>query len=107
MAHARNRRSVPDEEHPEWTPAEMANARPAGEVFPPAVFVDGPKRRGRPPLERPKRLLSLRIDPDVIDAYRATGAGWQARMTLTLAEHAPLRRSSRPAKRTKRQSARR
>jgi uncharacterized protein (DUF4415 family) len=32
------------------------------------------------PRLRPKQLVSLRIDPDVIDAYRSTGPGWQRRM---------------------------
>lgn len=27
-----------------------------------------------------KELLSLRLDPDIIASYRATGTGWQARM---------------------------
>src|SRR5271170_4027150 len=37
------------------------------------------RRRGRPPLEAPKRLVSLRLDPDVVESFRATGRGWQSR----------------------------
>ncbi len=39
--------------------------------------------------QRPKQLLSLRIDADVVDAYRATGAGWQARMHAAIVAGAP------------------
>ena len=32
--------------------------------------------RGRPPLDAPKKLVSLRLDQDVIDGFRAGGPGW-------------------------------
>ncbi|MDO5653624.1 MAG: BrnA antitoxin family protein [Brachymonas sp.] len=38
------------------------------------------RRRGRPPLEATKKEVKLRIDPDVVDALRATGTGWQTRI---------------------------
>jgi uncharacterized protein (DUF4415 family) len=37
-------------------------------------------RRGRPPLPHPKRAVSLRLDADVLAAYRKTGEGWQTRI---------------------------
>lgn len=40
---------------------------------------------------RPKQLLSLRIDADVIDAYRATGPGWQRRMHEAIVAGTPGR----------------
>ena len=36
-------------------------------------------RRGRPKVEKPKKMLSMRLDQDVIEALRATGPGWQRR----------------------------
>ena len=39
---------------------------------------------GRPPLENPKVPLNLRIDADVLAAFRATGDGWQTRMNDAL-----------------------
>jgi uncharacterized protein (DUF4415 family) len=33
-------------------------------------------RRGRPPLENPKEAVKLRLDHDVLAAYRKTGSGW-------------------------------
>ena len=46
-------------------------------------------RRGRPRLENPKQLLSLRLPPDVIERWKASGPGWQTRMTKALEESAP------------------
>src|ERR1700693_6533338 len=37
-------------------------------------------KRGRPPLENPKEAVKLRLDHDVLAAYRKTGSGWQTRM---------------------------
>jgi len=41
-------------------------------------------RRGRPPLPSPKQAVKLRLDADVLEAYRATGEGWQTRINADL-----------------------
>jgi len=41
-------------------------------------------RRGRPPLQNPKQAVKLRLDADVLAAYRKTGAGWQTRINADL-----------------------
>ncbi len=41
-------------------------------------------RRGRPPLPNPKRAVKLRLDADVLAAYRKTGRGWQTRINADL-----------------------
>ncbi len=41
-------------------------------------------RRGRPPLESPKQAVKLRLDADVLAAYRKTGDGWQTRINADL-----------------------
>jgi uncharacterized protein (DUF4415 family) len=41
-------------------------------------------RRGRPPLPDPKQAVKLRLDADVLAAYRKTGAGWQTRINADL-----------------------
>lgn len=46
-------------------------------------------RRGRPPLANPKQLLSLRLPPEVIAGWKATGPGWQTRMAEVLQKTAP------------------
>jgi uncharacterized protein (DUF4415 family) len=37
-------------------------------------------RRGRPRSPAPKQLVTLRLAPDLIAYYKATGRGWQTRM---------------------------
>jgi len=49
-------------------------------------------RRGRPKLENPKRLLSLRLAPEVIASWKATGPGWQTRMAEVLTRSRPRSR---------------
>ena len=49
-------------------------------------------RRGRPPLATPKQLLSLRLPPDVISGWKATGPGWQTRMADVLRKSTPKAR---------------
>ena len=42
-------------------------------------------RRGRPPLSgKPKTAITLRLDEDVVQAYRETGEGWQTRINADL-----------------------
>ena len=40
--------------------------------------------RGRPRAERPRTMVSLRLEPDVLEALRATGRGWQTRVNALL-----------------------
>jgi uncharacterized protein (DUF4415 family) len=41
-------------------------------------------RRGRPPQPSPKQAVKLRLDADVLAAYRKTGRGWQTRINADL-----------------------
>ncbi|CAG9176866.1 hypothetical protein LMG23992_03356 [Cupriavidus laharis] len=41
-------------------------------------------RRGRPKLAVCKELVSVRYDTEILDAFRATGDGWQTRMNDAL-----------------------
>ena len=76
------------DENPEWTEADFANARPASEVLPPEVLAAfGKGKRGRPlGWTKPdaKKSITLRLDPDVIEAWRGSGPGWQSRMNAAL-----------------------
>lgn len=47
-------------------------------------------RAGRKPDPNAKKLLTLRLDPDVIEHYKATGEGWQTRMNDALRKAAGL-----------------
>jgi uncharacterized protein (DUF4415 family) len=40
--------------------------------------------RGRPRSETPKQQVSLRLDQDVLEGIKATGAGWQRRVNDAL-----------------------
>jgi uncharacterized protein (DUF4415 family) len=42
------------------------------------------KRRGRPPSDKSKVLLTLRLDPEVIAKFKSTGPGWQSLMNACL-----------------------
>jgi uncharacterized protein (DUF4415 family) len=46
-------------------------------------------KAGRPPLENPKQQVTLRLDADVLAAFRATGKGWQSRINQALREALP------------------
>src|SRR3954470_1874571 len=70
-------------DNPELTEEEFKRARPTLDVFP-GLAEAVARRRGRPKSEAPKVHVNLRIDPDVLEAYRATGAGWQTRMNAVL-----------------------
>ena len=43
--------------------------------------------RGRPKSENKKLLLSVRYSIEVVDYFRSTGDGWQARMDSVLLQH--------------------
>lgn len=76
-------------DNPEWTDEDFRNARPFLEVFP--EFTEAVRRaRGRPAIDNPKKQVSLRLDADVIDAFRATGKGWQGRINEALRKAAGL-----------------
>jgi uncharacterized protein (DUF4415 family) len=48
-----------------------------------------PKRgRGRPAQEIKKEPISIRLDVRVLEAFKATGEGWQTRMNDALTEYA-------------------
>ncbi len=59
------------------------------EMFSRLVF----KKAGRPRVVNPRQMISLRLPPEVIAKWRATGRGWQTRMAKRL-EDTPLPRAS-------------
>ena len=82
----RKKPSRPDAENPEWSEQDFREARPALQLLPDDV-VDAVRRyRGqRGPQKSPtKELISIRVDRDVVAAYRSTGAGWQVRANEAL-----------------------
>ncbi|WP_281281328.1 BrnA antitoxin family protein [Peteryoungia ipomoeae] len=45
-----------------------------------------PVRVGRPASEKPKVSTTIRLDQDVIEAFRRDGPGWQSRINAALKE---------------------
>jgi uncharacterized protein (DUF4415 family) len=80
---------------------EMAQISNAGHVIRHATGVltkEGMKRvaphiipMGRPPLGiEAKKQVTLRLDADVLERFRSTGAGWQSRINATLRKAAGM-----------------
>ncbi|TXM77329.1 hypothetical protein FV218_05680 [Methylobacterium sp. WL69] len=78
-------RMAVDPDARELTADELGRMRPAREVLPPALFAALVKR-GRPKSETKRVPVTLRVDPSVLDAYKAGGPGWQTRMNAALAQ---------------------
>lgn len=77
-----------DPDNPELTAEQLALMRPASEVLPTELFAALTRPRGRPKAEVTKVAVKLRLDRAVVDAFKATGAGWQTRMNDALADAA-------------------
>lgn len=72
-----------DEDNPELTNEQLATLRPAAEVLPPNTMAA--LRRLRGPQKTPtKAQVTLRLDRDVLDHFKAGGRGWQTRLNETL-----------------------
>jgi uncharacterized protein (DUF4415 family) len=70
---------------------EMLDAmRPARELFPELVAEYNQRTRGqRGPQKKPcKVVISIRVEPDTVAAYKAGGRGYQTRMAAVLKKHA-------------------
>lgn len=68
------------------TEAELAEGRPLRDVLPELArnIEKEAAKRGRPRLDNPKRLVTLRLDQDVIEKFEATGKGWRSRINDVL-----------------------
>ena len=77
---ARDLRDVSN--NPELTKKDFTKARPFAEALPELA---ASIRKGRGPNKSPiKKLVSIRLSGQVIDAYRAKGPGWQSRIDADL-----------------------
>ena len=74
----------PDDDDVEWTEemSRMAAIYKGDKLIRPASGTL--KSIGRPTLENPKKQVTLRLDPDVLERFRATGKGWQSRINAEL-----------------------
>ncbi len=82
---------TPDTDNPAWTAEDMAKAKPAGEVFTQlfsaerAVSLLTP--RGRPKSDVTKVRIGIRLSPEVIDHFKASGDGWQTLIDAALRQY--------------------
>jgi uncharacterized protein (DUF4415 family) len=53
-------------------------------------FAEATVHRGRPKADVTKISTTIRLDPDVIAAFKAKGTGWQSRMNDALRKAAGL-----------------
>ena len=77
-----------DRENPAWTNETFARARRAREVLPEifgaATAAKMLKPRGRPKSGKARKSISLRVPPETLARWKATGPGWQTRMAEAL-----------------------
>jgi uncharacterized protein (DUF4415 family) len=78
---------------PPLSRAELGRLRPAAEALP--DLVENYRRsRCRPRSPQAKKLVSLRLDAEVIEAFRAEGPGWQTRINDVLSRWASRRKKA-------------
>lgn len=95
-----NKKSLPtewdDDDIPELTEEwfDHGEIRIGNKVIRPATGVltkDGIRPIGRPTLgDAPKKQVTLRLDADLIERFRATGKGWQSRINAALRKAAEI-----------------
>lgn len=73
---------TPDDDTPELTEEAVRRSIPAKQFF----AERGLPMPGRPKAVKPKVAVSLRLDQDVVDRFKASGPGWQTRINAVLAE---------------------
>jgi len=101
--------ALSDPDCPPMTDEQLNRLRPAREFFSPEKFAaltdkrnpvkfvpvtDAEhatrmaeiRKRGRPPLDAPKVSTTIRLDADVMAAFKAIGKGWQTRINSVLRE---------------------
>ena len=82
-----------DPDNPPLTDDDWKRMRPAHEVRPELVAKYLRRNRGRPKLDSPKQQVTLRLDADVLDHFKAGGAGWQTEINAVLGEAVEKQRS--------------
>lgn len=76
---------------PYLTDEQIKQLRPAKEFFA-ELGIPIPKM-GRPKAEKVKQSVTIRMDDDVVDYFKASGPGWQTRMHEVLAREARKKRA--------------
>ena len=78
---------IEDDDNPRWTKADFARARGPDQITEAELAAfPNTKRIGRPPKTATKLGVYLRLDPEVVEHFKAGGAGWQTRINAALQE---------------------
>jgi Uncharacterized protein conserved in bacteria len=81
-----NRKPKPDlidDDNPEWTAEDFARAIPFSELPESLKAVLSSRTRGAQKAPTKERI-SIRLSPEVVAPFRATGSGWQTRLDAAL-----------------------
>lgn len=83
---------IDDKDNPEWTEEDFARAKPLHEIPELADFAEYIRKGGRPrlPASARKRRVTMMLDPDVLEHFKAGGRGWQTRINAALRKAAGL-----------------
>ena len=71
------------------TDEQLAQAQPFVEAFPELADTLRRSAGGRPRSTDPKVPVSIRLDREVVEKFRATGPGWQSRINEALRNAEP------------------
>ncbi len=77
------RQIAEDPDDHEATDEELARAVPFAKAFP-ELMESIRRARGRPPVANPKQAVTLRLDPETVERFKAQGPDWRARMGAAL-----------------------
>jgi uncharacterized protein (DUF4415 family) len=80
---SKNRNAVP--ENPEWTAEDFKKSVLFSELSPALQGKLSSRKRG-PQVAPVKRPTTVRLDAEVVDAFRAMGKGWQTNLNDALKE---------------------
>jgi uncharacterized protein (DUF4415 family) len=80
-----------DDDSPELDDAWFKSAQPATELLPSLFGSDAAAamlkpKRGRPLLDTPKQHVNIRLDADIVLAFKSRGSGWQTKVNSALRE---------------------
>ncbi|QLB17738.1 hypothetical protein A6B40_09195 [Mannheimia varigena] len=87
---SKTKNSVIEIENPMWTQTDFDNALHFDQLPPQLqhlVLVSQAKKRGRPTSADKKVSVTIRYSSKVIEAFKATGKGWQTRMNQVLEDY--------------------
>ena len=75
---------APDKDNPKWSADDFAKAKRVWEI-PALAHLSKRKPGERGPQKTPtKQQVTLRLDREVLQRFRSTGAGWQGRINEAL-----------------------